>query len=190
MIDKKRIFKIGYLFIPLLWGILFFETSLNGQIYTGQTPVSISIPEVAVVDIEPNNTRVSLNLEVPTEGGKSLVVNSKDNTKWINYTCALAPNASARNIYMEASNNSLPEGINLELTIGAAVGGAGNLGTAVGKVSLTNQPQLIISGIGRSYTGNGVNNGHQLTYNLSIADYSKLEASQSTAIQVLITISE
>ncbi len=127
MIDKKIIFKTVYFFILLLGSIIFFETSLNGQIYTGQTPVSIAIPEIAIVDIEPDNTPISLGFEVPTEGGNPLVVTTTDNTKWINYTCALAPSASARNIYMEASNTMLPDGINLELTIGAAVGGAGNL---------------------------------------------------------------
>ncbi len=168
--------------------LLFLITTTN--LFAQTSPVTINIPEVTVVDIEPSNSPISLNLEIPSESGTSLSNSVEDQSKWINYTCALSDNSSTRNIYMQISSGTIPSGLSLNLTIGSAVGGAGNLGNSSGTIELSNQPKLIISGIGRGYTGNGAGAGHPLTYKLNIKDYGLLDADQSSSVQVMITITE
>jgi hypothetical protein len=57
--------------------------------------------------------------------------------------------------------------------------------------------QTIISGIGSAYTGNGTNNGHNLTYALvagsgpgGVANYADLLATATTSATVTYTISD
>jgi len=189
MIEKIKRYIVGHSVVCLSMFFLMMYLPLNGQTYTGQTPVSISIPEVAVVDIEPDNSPISFSMTSPTSGGSSLLLATQNKSKWINYSCALSSFSTNRNIYI-ASTNGVPDGLSLKLTIGNAVGGRGKLGNSMGTISLSTTPQLIIADIGRGYTGNGTNAGHQLTYKLSISDYAKLAASESTSIQIMLTISE
>ncbi len=80
-------------------------------------------------------------------------------------------------------------GIALKLLAGTATGGGGTLGVSTGQKTLTTSPQIIISGIGGAFTGNGVNNGHQLTLATEITNYTQLVQTSSQTITITYTIS-
>ena len=162
----------------------------SGCIYsqTASTTVTLTLPKVTLMDIEPTGN-IILNFTAPTEAGNALGVPTPNTSKWVNYTSAIASAGPTRRI--TASINKLIPGVNIRLQAAAASGaGGGTLGTSSGQVILTTTPVTIISGIGGAYTGNGPNNGHALTFSLATNTYSNLEAQANTAIIVTYTITE
>ena len=147
-----------------------------------------TIPEIALLDIEPNTYDVILTFDVPIEAGDKLEALS-DNTKWINYTSAVTKSSPLKNITAQISSTQLP-GFKLELLVSNYNGrGKGVFGTPVGVIDLTTTAKVIISGIGGCYTNTGANSGHRLEYNASINDYSIFEISATQIIDVIFTIS-
>jgi hypothetical protein len=170
-----------YIFFLPLSGILFSQT-------TGNSAVSITLPIVTLMDIEPTGN-ITLNFVAPTEAGLSIVNPAVNTTKWINYSSAIAPAGVTRRI--TASINQLIPGVSIRVQAAAASGaGGGILGTSSGLVTLTTTASTIISGIGGAYTGNGTNNGHQLTISLIPNTYANLSARTSTPVIITYTITE
>lgn len=152
--------------------------------------VGLNIPEIALLDIEPDNSALILSFNLPTEAGLPIVSSGGGTSpKWINYTNSLSPLVSSRSIEVQISNGVIPPGIEIIMDVSAYTGtGAGLVGTSAGLITLSSAPQTCIYNIGGSYSGNGSNNGHQLTYSLGISDYDELDASQSTVIELMFTI--
>lgn len=176
--------------ILVLLVLLGIGNSLHGQ-QSARHPICLVIPEVAIVDIEPNNTAINLQLEAPLEGGNAVAAIGKDQTKWINYTSAITRTGSNRIITAQIANGAIPEGVALGLIASGYEGsGKGAHGQSSGQIFLSSTPKTIIGNIGRSFTGNGAGNGHKLTYSLSILDYKKLDASATTEVTVIYTITE
>lgn len=170
-----------YIFFLPLSGILFSQT-------TGNSAVSITLPIVTLMDIEPTGN-ITLNFVAPTEAGLSIVNPAVNTTKWINYSSAIAPAGVTRRI--TASINQVIPGVSIRVQAAAASGaGGGILGTSSGLVTLTTTASTIISGIGGAYTGNGTNNGHQLTISLIPNTYANLSARTSTPVVITYTITE
>ncbi len=179
--------RMSLLFLLLF---MFGSQRIYGQLLSDKHLVNFSIPEISILDFEPNNLPIQFEFKPSVEAGGALQITSPEQTKWLNYTCGLNRESSPRNIYMQVANGELPEGVTLELTVGNAVGGRGMLGTPVGSVLLTEHAQLIITGIGGSYTGNGVNFGYPINYKVAISDYSKLIESSASNIQIMVTITD
>ena len=174
-----------------LYSLCFFSLSINAQSDTDTHDIDFEIPEISLMDIEPNRNTISLSLDAPTEAGSPLTATSDgiDNSKWINYSSSLAPAALTKNITAQITGGTLPSGISLSLQASAYAGtGAGVTGTSTGTITLSNAAQSIITGIGGAYTGNGSGNGHQLTYTLTITDHDALDFDESTTIEVSFTI--
>jgi hypothetical protein len=151
-------------------------------------PVSVGIPEVAQMDIEPNNSGITLSLDPPTEAGNQ-TQNNTDNSKWINYSSAIEPGGSNRQILAQITAGSLPSGVELRLTASGYVGGGqGAFGTSTSTIIISSSPQAIVTGIGRTFTGNGVSNGHQLNYELAVDDFGSLDSDDSQIITVTFTM--
>ena len=78
---------------------LFFLLAVVQQQAFGQSsashPICVTIPEIAILDIEPNNTAINLSLDAATESGAA-VASRADASKWLNYTSAIAPNGASR----------------------------------------------------------------------------------------------
>ncbi|WP_241676896.1 hypothetical protein [Chryseobacterium sediminis] len=160
---------------------------LSGMIYS-QTTVTMTLPTVTLMDIEPTGN-FTLNFTAPTEAGNALGNPTPNTSKWVNYTSAIAPGGLTRKI--TASVNKVIAGVNIRLQAAAASGaGGGTLGTSAGQVTLTTTPVTIISGIGGAFTGNGANNGHNLTISLTTNTYANLIAQANTAIVIVYTITE
>ena len=156
---------------------------------TATHPVCLNLPEFAIIDIEPNNLPIQLSMTAPVESGQPITIDGENKTKWLNYTSAIPDNGLSRTITAQISSGTLSEGVELYLGAGNYQGnGAGNHGTPGGNISLNENPQVLISDIGRGFTGNGLYNGHLLTYGLNILDYDKLNAQINNQVVVIFTI--
>ncbi|WP_294248389.1 hypothetical protein [uncultured Chryseobacterium sp.] len=164
---------------------------------TDNHTITISVPEVALVDIEPAATKnITLGFTAPTEAGNPVVANAANNTLWLNYSSIKSVADPTRNVSVRL--NALVPGIDIRVTAAAATGaGGGTLGVPAAQLVLSAADQTLISGIGSAYTGNGANNGHNLTYSLApgsapggVAVYADLQATATTVATVTYTISD
>lgn len=177
----KDLNVIVCLFSLLLSGTLFSQT-------TGSSAVSVTLPVVTLMDIEPTGN-IILNFVAPTEAGLAIINPAVNTTKWINYSSAIAPAGPTRRI--TASINPVIPGVSIRVQAAAASGsGGGTLGTSSGLVTLTATAATIIGGIGGAFTGNGTNNGHQLTISLVTNTYANLSARTNTPVVITYTITE
>jgi hypothetical protein len=64
------------------------------------------------------------------------------------------------------------------------------VGQSAGKVNLTRQPQPIITGLGSCFTGDGINNGHSLSFSIEITDYAKIYAMEESELTIVYTITD
>ena len=160
--------------------------------------IVIGIPEVALVDIEGSSgTSINLGPTAPTEAGLALDFSAQTNNDlWINYSSIKhGTNDPTRDITAKISSGTVPAGMDLIVTAGAdASNGDGTMGSSTGAVTLTGSDQDVITGIGSAYTANGVSNGHNLTYSLSVnvaaGSYAQLDAEDANTVSVTYTISD
>lgn len=180
----KKFYKYLSVFSILLWCSFPSLAQLTGSANT-----SVTLSEVAMMDIEPNNSAISLTLNSPSEAGLPVTNGVNANSKWINYSSAVSV-GETRTISAQISTGSVPAGTIIQLTASGISTGAGTRGSSAGTINLSSSPQVIINGIGGSYTGTGVNNGHSLTYNLVIQNYSQLDNASTNVLSILFTISD
>jgi hypothetical protein len=168
---------------------IFMVLLISGRALMAQTSgsgnITLTLPTVALLDIHPAGN-ISMNFSAPTEAGNPLGNPTSNNTKWLNYTSAVSVGNTR---IITASVNQMIPGINIRLQAGAAAGsGGGARGTSAGLVTLITTPATIISGIGGAFTGDGTNNGHQLTLSLVPGTYANIIA-QSYSVIITYTIS-
>jgi hypothetical protein len=169
-----------YLFILLL-----YCSNVSAQA-SASVGVSISLPSVALLDVEPNTGGFTFNFTAPTEAGNPLSTIATNNSKWLNFTSAVAI-GTTRKITVQLSG-SLPDGINLKLVTSNYTGtGAGALGNAVSPLYLSPTQQTVVNAIGGAFTGNGAGNGYNLTYSIEISNYSLLR-NQTSSVSILYTL--
>jgi len=158
-----------------LLGLSCFTNGLFAQDgNTATHQLSVEVPEVAIIDVEPEGTTtVNLSFTQPAEAGNPITVSATDvkDALWLNYSSIVTDAAGAdptRNISVKISP-VLP-GIDLSVQAATYSGsGAGTFGTpGASALVLTAADQNIITGIGSAYTGNGANNGHNLTYSATV----------------------
>ncbi|WP_165439384.1 hypothetical protein [Chryseobacterium phocaeense] len=166
-------------------GLIFCMVS---GILQSQTLVSVSLPVVTLLDVEPAGT-LTLNFTAPTEAGQALTAPAANTTKWINYTSAIASGGLTRRV--TASINQVIPGVSIRIQAAAASGaGGGTLGTSSGLVTLSTTAATIITGIGGAFTGTGANNGHRLTVSLAVNTYANLSSRTNTPVVITYTITE
>lgn len=168
------------------------ELSANAQWNSDNINVRFSLPEIAVLDIEPGLGNVEFNIAAPgLAGGEPVVEHVSSETVWINYTSAILKNGNRRSINAQISEGSIPDGISLyiEASVASAFGSA-NQGNPVGKVQVTDQPRPIISGIGSCFTGDGIGKGHEIQYFLEISDFDQIKSIEDQVFTVLYTITD
>ena len=160
--------------------------------------MQLDVPSVAIVDLEAAaGTTIYLGPSAPVEAGQPVNFTAQVNTGlWLNYSSIKSTSVNpTRDIEVAITSGPLPNGIQLSVLASPYSGsGDGTMGTPTGPVTLTNAPQPLINGIGSCYTGDGVNNGHNLTYTLSLGSgagaYAALDADNSNTIQITYTISD
>lgn len=160
--------------------------------------MQLDVPSVAIVDLEAAaGTTIYLGPSAPTEAGEPVNFSSQVNTGiWLNYSSIKSSSQfPTRDIEVAITSGPLPNGVQLTVLASPYSGsGDGTMGTPTGPVTLSNAPQVLINGIGSCYTGDGVNNGHNLIYTLSLGGgagaYAALDSDNSNTIQITYTISD
>jgi len=177
--------------------VLFMSTCLTLSAQDdndNQHDIVITIPEVALLDIEGNGS-YNLGVNAPTEAGNPVVFGSTINKLWINYSSIIGNSSDpSRSVSVVISSGNLPGGVDLKVQASNDAGnGGGSVGLPVSQLTLGSSPQTLISSIGSCYTGNGVGSGHQLTYILDQAgggNYSDLDFDESATIVVTYLLSD
>lgn len=158
--------KIGIVVSFLLVPIFCFS-----QNNTASHEIEIQIKEVALIGISNAiSNQISFHPFGGREAGSSLTFGSaqSNNSVWINYS-SIKKYEQQRRTVTAFVEGEVPDGLNLIVTAMPAQGaGDGALGESAGTTLLGKQPSEIITGIGSCYTGTGVNNGHNLIYNLDV----------------------
>lgn len=174
-------FKITFLNILLLPCSSFPQT-------TGNRTVDVTLPVITLMDVEPAGN-ITLSFTAPSDAGRPIAAPVPNTSKWINYTSAINSGGISRRI--TASVNQVLPGISIRIQASSAAGtGGGTLGIPSAAITLSTTAQTIISGIGGAFTGNGVNNGHQITISLLANTYANLSARASTPVMITYTITE
>jgi len=160
--------------------------------------VELSIPEVALLAVRSvNNASIRLSGTAPTEAGVAVSFSDKNNEMWLNYSSVIGSRSEpSRRITVQLTEGKVPKGLKLSVVASLDVGkGDGDLGSPVKKsLRIGKHPRVIIKSIGSSYTGKGVQKGHNLTYSLSLLNkkksYSKLDFDASSALSITYTLSD
>ena len=161
--------------------------------------LNINIPQVALLDLEAPSTAITLAGTVPTEVGLPMTfedATAKNTSIWMNYS-SIVKGVLLRNVTVSILTGSVPAGLKLTVLAGAASSdGAGTKGTATSFITFINTTpttaQDIVTGIGSTYTGDGVNKGRNLTYQLGYAtdvatDYAALRNVDLVGVPLTIT---
>lgn len=159
--------------------------------------VVISMPEVALLDLEATaGTTITLSPSAPTEAGKALSFQTTNNSIWLNYSSIIGSvTEPSRFVTVQMTSGAIPSGTYLEVTAAAYSGnGDGSVGVPTPAIALNATPQNIINTIGSAYTGDGVNNGHNLSYKLDLlpdaGSYALLDFDDSTTVEITYTLSD
>lgn len=154
------------------------------------TSVTFRLREIALLDMEPNNSTVTLNVVAPNNAGEKAIIVATNNNKWINFSSAVSV-GTTRYISIIIEDGQVPPGIYLKLrTDNYSGSGDGELGSATSVVTLNNTSQTIVSDIKGAFTGNGINNGYKITYELEIYDYKLLDFNQSATLSIILTLTD
>ena len=151
--------------------------------------VSIQIPQIALLDIEPEASKdISITMVAPTEAGETLV-DQTDNNLWLNVTSIVA-SGNTRDISVKID---VPiTGLDLKVVSAAYSGsGFGSWGTPQAEITLTTIDQTLVSGIKSGYTANGANNGYNLTYTAepdASANFGDIVSTAGSDITVTYTL--
>ena len=147
--------------------------------------VTVTIPEVAIIDLAPNTSTINMRLQAPLQAGDPIdLSDAYDDSKWINYSASLPPGGAKKNITAQIVSGSVPKGFELKLKASSVSGGKGKKGKPTGQITLSANPQTIIYNIGGGYTGRGVYNGHQIEFKLTNDQYADIEFGESTIVVV------
>ncbi|MDX1666206.1 MAG: hypothetical protein R3350_03205 [Saprospiraceae bacterium] len=189
-IPFRETVSIGFCLIVL---ILMASTQTRAQAgKTDEHDLYVELSEIVLMDVEPDNSTILLDLVTTNEDGSTAISDvATDDSKWINYSCSLAPNSSPRTIYAQITQGSVPAGLTLKLrALEAGYGGLGDLGVSTGTIVLNGYPQAIIQGIGGSLTGDGIDRGHQLYYLLYTDENEPVSSGGIQELEITFTISE
>lgn len=193
----------SFLALFLIVLLPFWGRAQDGKI--ASHTIDVSIPNVAILDIEPSNNAISLGMAAPTEAGDAFdfTTNGSDNSLWLNYSSTVGSItnplnneeliAQTRRVTVQVIG-VIPPGTILKVQAADDIGnGEGNVGTPVADpVTLSLLPQDLITNIGTCYTGSPENNGHNLTYTLEsdAGNLSALNLANNTTLTVTYTLTD
>lgn len=180
---KKGLLYLGMMAVTM--GLVTTNAVAQDTSEAGEA-VSYTLPAMRILDLE--GVAPTLTFAVPIQAGAA-IADVTSNTSWINYTSIVA--SLATNKVSVAITGTVPAGTTLKVVAAAHAGtGDGTYGTPTAAVTLSTTAQNLITTIGSCYTGDGITNGHQLTYTWSVnpASYASLVATTGTGITATYTI--
>lgn len=162
---------------------------------TDNHTIQVTIPEVALLDIETDATKnFSVLFTAPSDAGEAITNPSNNTDLWLNWSSIVTDGAGtdpSRAIKVKI-NATIP-GLDIKVSPGAiASAGQGTKGTIVGSpVTLSTSDQDLVTAIGSCYTGNGTSSGSNLTYSFTpiAANYGDLKKSITT-VTVTYTLTD
>jgi hypothetical protein len=156
---------------------------------SGNATTSVTFTSVAKLAIASSGSS-SLALGVPSVVGSSVTNSASDETKWINFTSAVASGISRR-IVASISAGTVTNGLLLKLGLNTPIGGGGTLGSILAStaspITLSSSTSTILDGITGAYTGSGIGSGFKLKYTLNISNYGLLRQGTQT-LQITYTL--
>lgn len=174
---------------PLIYILCCFYAISSYAQDNDDTSATFKLSEIALLDLAPNNTTVTLNVVAPDNAGEKAIIEATNNNKWINFSSAVKSSTASRSISVKIVSGQVPPGIYLKLST-ENNSGFGEYGKTPSVITLNNQEQTIVSGIRGAYTGNGEANGFKLTYGLEIYDYKLLDFDQSATLSLRLTLTD
>lgn len=193
----RKLFLLKFIFVALFLAST-FQTLFAQDTEIGTHNLTISIPEVAIIDIESTEATnaITIGPTEPEEAGEPLDFSTVTNSDlWLNYSSIRnTGTGDATRTVSVSTSGTLPTGMSVTLEVANVAGsGGGALGAVIGggtPFTLTGT-QNIIQSIGSCYTGDAATNGHNLTYGLVMdnSDYAALDA-VDTDITVTYTLSD
>jgi hypothetical protein len=181
--------------VVILFILLFPAFAFNGRSTGNDTEhkMIITIPEVALLAIHSENTDgAEFNSIAPNIAGGSIQFNQSNQTgNWINYSSVINPNHYRK--ITATITGEIPPGLILKVNVSECRGKSmGEVGQGHRTVQLSNYPAEIISGIGSGYTGKGVENGHQVLYEIEVnnKDFYNHPQKNNTSVDVVFTLTD
>jgi hypothetical protein len=159
-------------FLTLTVFAMFFGVSVAQDTNTDNHQVTISIPSVALLDIETaasKNFTLTVKGVLDNEAGNPLDFTASNSDLWLNYT-SIVSSSQSRKIQAQITNGSLPSGVTLSVTAANTTSGYGTKGKGSTQNLSVKETVDLITGIGSVYTENGPKKGSQLTYNMTMAN--------------------
>lgn len=175
---------------------------LGSRLYAQDTKtdshtLQVTIPELAILDIEPSGSKnISMAFVNPTEAGNAISAPTANTALWLNYSSIVAAaGETTRKVSVQITSGTVPAGVDVTVQAAAPTGSSsgGTIATSASStLTLSTTAQDLLTAIGSGYTGDGANNGHQLTYNLAVhtGSYSSLKWDNSTTLTIAYTISD
>jgi len=182
---QNLIKRITYLIITFS---LVFTCNLKAQTQASCNDIQlqVTVPAITILDIEPNTGTFVLAFTAPTLGGDP-IGNPSNDSKWLNYSVLKASTSPLLSIYARITSGTAPAGTALYLQASAISGSSsGVTGTALGQITLTSSNQKIVQSIGSCSTGDGILNGHQLTFSAAVTNYSALRFTEGSAPSIVV----
>lgn len=145
--------------------VLAANISFAQDTHTDNHTIGLTIPAVALLDIEPAASKnISMSFSATgLEAGEPITSSVANSSLWLNVT-SIVPASITRKVTASVSDN-VPTGTTLKVTAASYAGsGEGTFGTPGSQISLATTAASLITGIGSCYTGNGASNGYNLTY--------------------------
>src|SRR5690554_6238044 len=161
------------LYIHILFCFFILTAKSDAQTNSVNHQIKVKIHEVALLSLEtdsPETTETAINSNQTTANQAVTEQVARNNNIWINYSSVVRDGSHRRRVTASVQGE-MPEGCSLSVTTSASAGiGKGQHGKSAGKVYLSSEPVEIISDIGSCYTGKGIHNGHQISYQIELAD--------------------
>lgn len=184
---RKLVFVFG---LTLLTSVAFAQDGVDDN-----HTIAFALPATSVLDIEGPGGDKSLTFttQAVVEAGSSYDYDLVDETLWLNYTNVKSGSGETRKVIVQM-DGILPEGMTLTVSADNYAGnGEGEVGTPnPSAIVLDGSISTIVSNIGSVYTGNGINNGHNLSYALTFDDaqLEYLSANLNTSVTITYTIED
>ncbi len=162
----------------------------QADILTADHSITFDIPAMKLVGVVGNAP--ALSLEQPTAAGKPIAAVSTAGDCYLQYTSVVADGAAGTNEITVHMASAMPAATTLEVQAGTDAGsGSGTIGTpstkTIGLVQGSAEP--LIADIGSCFTGDGLTDGHPLTYTWTVnGDYADLDITAEKSILITYTI--
>ena len=156
----------------------------------GSHNIRIVIPEVALLDIESENSKnIILNMTPPIEAGYP-IQGKIDNSIWLNVT-SIVNSGNTRNISVKIDEPI--NGIDLNVVSNPYSGsGFGSGGTPNAELTLSINNQTLVSGITNAISDHGSSNGYNLKYSTTSnnSNYGEITSTYENKVTVTYTLTQ